>query len=128
VILKGAGTVVARGDRRVLVVPTGGPALSSGGTGDVLTGIVSALLAAGLDAFEAAGLGAWWHGETADRLPQAEPGFGLLASELADAFPATARALRAACGAAERAIERRGEEGEDGRGRSVGLQLRFPGP
>lgn len=128
VILKGAGTVVAEATGRVLVVPTGGPALSSGGTGDVLTGIVSALLAAGLDAFEAAGLGAWWHGETADRLPQAEPGFGLLASELADAFPATARALRAACGAAERAIERRGEEGEDGRGRSVGLQLRFPGP
>ena len=128
VILQGAGPVVAEATGRVLVVPTGGPALSSGGTGDVLTGIVSALLAAGLDAFEAAGLGAWWHGETADRLPQAEPGFGLLASELADALPATARALRAACVAAERAIERRGEEGEDGRGRSVGLQLRFPGP
>lgn len=128
VILKGAGTVVAEPTGRVLVVPTGGPALSSGGTGDVLTGIVSALLAAGLEAFEAAGLAAWWHGETADRLPQAESGFGLLASELADALPATARALRAACGAAPRAGGREGKDGEDGRGLRAGLQLRFPGP
>jgi len=119
VLLKGAGSVVAEPGGRVLVVPTGGPALSSGGTGDVLTGIVAALLAAGLDPFEAAGLAAWWHGAAADGLPQSTLGFGLLASELADALPAAARALRAAV-----------DEGEDGDGssRRDGLSLRFPGP
>lgn len=124
VVLKGAGTVVAEPGGRVLVVPTGGPVLSSGGTGDVLTGIIASILAAGLEPFEAAGLGAWWHGATADRMPQSEPGFGLLASELADALPATARGLRAACSR----VDRGGEDGEDGRAFGAGLQLRFPGP
>jgi len=84
VILKGAGSVVADPTGRVLIIPTGGPALASAGTGDVLTGIVAALLAAGLASFEAASLAAWWHGAAADRLDRGRPGFGLLASELAD--------------------------------------------
>ncbi len=122
VLLKGAGTIVADPEGRVVIVPTGGPSLSSGGTGDVLTGIAAALVAGGLAAFEAAALAAWWHGAAADRLPQAALGFGLLASELADALPATARALQAAAG------EAGGEDAEDGRARCTGLQLRFPGP
>ena len=133
VLLKGAGSVIADPGGRVLVVPTGGPALSSGGTGDVLTGIAAALLAAGLDAFEAAGLAAWWHGAAADRLPQSALGFGLLASELADALPATARALQAlgsgSCsGEGDGESRKNGEDKENGRARQMGLQLRFPGP
>lgn len=124
VVLKGAGTVIAAPAGRVLVVPTGGPALSSGGTGDVLTGVVASLLAAGLAAFEAAGLAAWWHGATADRSAQAETGFGLLASELADALPGAAGALRREL----REAVSGGEDGEDGRARGADLQLRFPGP
>jgi NAD(P)H-hydrate epimerase len=87
VVLKGAGTVVADPLGRVLIIPTGGPALASGGTGDVLTGVVAALLAAGRPAFEAAALAAWWHGATADTLDPGRVGFGLLASEIADGLP-----------------------------------------
>jgi len=90
VVLKGAGTVVADPAGRVLIIPTGGPVLASGGTGDVLTGIVAALLAAGRPAFEAAALAAWWHGATADRLDPGRAGFGILASEIADGLPACA--------------------------------------
>ena len=113
VLLKGAGTVIADPAGRTLIVPTGGPALASGGTGDVLTGIVAALLAARRPAFEAASLAAWWHGASADRLDAARLGFGLLASEVADGLPACAADI----------LNRDGEEGahED-------LVLRFPGP
>ena len=93
VILKGARTVIADPTGRALITPTGGPSLATGGTGDVLTGIVAALLASGCDAFEAAGLAAWWHGAAADGLPQARVGFGLLASELADALPEAAEQM-----------------------------------
>jgi len=117
VVLKGARTVVANPDGRALIIPTGGPALATGGTGDVLTGVVAALLAAGRSGFEAAGLAAWWHGATADHLPANRAGFGLLASELADALPEVAASIL------ERA-ESEAAEGERG-GR---LDLRFPGP
>ncbi len=137
VVLKGAGSIVAEPGGRALIVPTGGPALASGGTGDVLTGLVAALLAAGQTAFDAAALAAWWHAATADRLPQAELGFGLLASELADALPACARALQAEAvseGMSEAMSEAMSEEqadgqdGDDGSARRFALQLRFPGP
>lgn len=114
VVLKGARTVVADPDGRVRIVATGGPALASGGTGDVLTGIVAALLAARLEAFEAASLAAYWHGAAADGLPQSRMGFGLLASEVADALPAAAVDIAARAAA------------EDDT--SDPLVLRFPGP
>ena len=111
VVLKGAGTVVSDPTGRVLIIPTGGPVLASGGTGDVLTGIVAALLAAGRPAFEAAALAAWWHGATADRLDPGRVGFGLLASEIADGLPA--------CAAEIMDSNALGEPDED-------LDLRFP--
>ena len=113
VVLKGAASVVADPRGRSLVVPTGGPALATGGTGDVLTGIVAALLASGMEAFDAAGLAAWWHGGAADRLMRGRLPFGLLAGELADSLPECLAAL--AAGAQQE------EHGED-------LELRFPGP
>ena len=75
--------MVADAEGRVLVIPTGGPVLATGGTGDVLTGMVAALLASSMSAFEAAGLAAWWHGASADRLAAAGVDFGILASEIA---------------------------------------------
>ena len=101
VVLKGARTVIADPTGRALITPTGGPALATGGTGDVLTGIVAALLASGCDAFDAAGLAAWWHGAAADGLQAARVGFGLLASELADALPAAAEDMMARAEARE---------------------------
>jgi hydroxyethylthiazole kinase-like uncharacterized protein yjeF len=101
VVLKGAGTVVADPTGRVLIVPTGGPLLASAGTGDVLTGVVAALLAAGRPAFEAAALAAWWHGATADKIDPRRAGFGLLAGELADALPSCAAEIRTSSAAEE---------------------------
>jgi len=99
--------------------------LATGGTGDVLTGVVAALLGSGLAPFEAAGLAAWWHGAAADRCTaERDVAFGLLASELADALPATAAALRR--GRIDPAIASEGGEGRDGEGHA-GLAIRFPG-
>jgi NAD(P)H-hydrate epimerase len=93
VLLKGAATVTADGDSLV-VNPTGGPLLGSGGTGDVLLGLVTGLLAQGMDAGPAAALAAWIHGFTADRLSTRLGDAGLLAGELAAAVPEAVAALR----------------------------------
>ncbi len=61
VCLKGPDTVVADAHGKVRVVTIGGPELAKAGTGDVLAGVVGALLAQGTDAFDAACLGAWLH-------------------------------------------------------------------
>ena len=62
VLLKGSTTVVARPDGAVRVNPTGTPALATAGSGDVLAGLCGALLAGGLDPFDAGSVGAWLHG------------------------------------------------------------------
>jgi NAD(P)H-hydrate epimerase len=94
-------TVIAGPDGRVAVNPTGGPVLGSGGTGDVLTGVVAALVGQGLAAFEAAALGAWLHGAAGDRLAARRGRSGVLAGELAAELPEAAEALRATRTAAE---------------------------
>jgi hydroxyethylthiazole kinase-like uncharacterized protein yjeF len=66
VLLKGAATVVADADGEVYINPTGNSGLASGGTGDVLTGVIAALLGRGLSGIEAAALGAYIHGAAGD--------------------------------------------------------------
>ncbi|OGX68659.1 MAG: NAD(P)H-hydrate dehydratase [Paenibacillus sp. RIFOXYA1_FULL_44_5] len=66
-VLKGTHTVIAAPDGRVYVNPTGNAGMSTGGAGDVLTGIIAGLLAQGLDAIQAACLGVYLHGEAGDR-------------------------------------------------------------
>ncbi len=92
VVLKGARTVIAAPDGRLAICPTGNPAMGSGGTGDALTGCIAALLARGLDGFEAACAGAYWHGAAGDLVVRAQGPQGLLASDLIEALP---RALAA---------------------------------
>jgi hydroxyethylthiazole kinase-like uncharacterized protein yjeF len=83
VVLKGAGTVVAQPDGRVAVNPTGNPGLATGGSGDVLSGLIGALLAQGWPAWPAALAGVWLHGAAADRLVEEGSGpIGLTAGEL----------------------------------------------
>jgi hydroxyethylthiazole kinase-like uncharacterized protein yjeF len=113
VLLKGAASIVAEPKGRIVVNPTGGPALGSGGTGDVLLGMVAGLLAQGQDAAQAAALAAFWHGFAADRLSLRSGPAGLLAGDLAGELPAAADALRAAAAA---------EAG------SAALALAFPEP
>jgi hydroxyethylthiazole kinase-like uncharacterized protein yjeF len=94
VLLKGAGTVIAAPDGRVAINPTGGPALGTGGTGDVLLGLVTGLLVQGCAPFDAAVLAAFVHGAAADRLVERDGSSGLLASDLAREVPATCNTLR----------------------------------
>ena len=123
VILKGAGTVVTEPGGRALIIPTGGPALASAGTGDVLTGAVAALLASGRPAFEAAGLAAWWHGASADQIDAPRVGFGLLASEVADELPKCASEM-----IRKMSADRNVDLGMDRERPDAELVLRFPGP
>ena len=74
VALKGAGTVVA-GEGQVFVNTSGNPYMASGGTGDVLTGMIAGLLAQKMSPFEATRTAVYWHGLAADRAPtSAGPG------------------------------------------------------
>ncbi len=102
VVLKGDDSLVAAPDGRVAVSPGATPALATAGTGDVLTGVIAALLAQGLDPFPAAAAGVRIHAEAgkeaARRLGAVE---GVIASDVIAALPA-ARA-----------------RGEDGEGRDA---------
>ena len=91
VLLKGPGTVVADPGGRAAICPLGGPWLASAGTGDVLTGIVAAFLARGVEPFAAAAAAAFVHGSAADRAGHT----GLVAGDLVGALPATLEALAA---------------------------------
>jgi hydroxyethylthiazole kinase-like uncharacterized protein yjeF len=94
VLLKGTHTVIAtpQGDTRITA--TGTPVLATGGTGDVLTGAIAALLARGLDPFDAATAGAYVHG-LAGRLAGERTGEGTLSGEVAAALPDAVRSLGA---------------------------------
>jgi NAD(P)H-hydrate epimerase len=82
VLLKGAGTLVAS-DGEVLALNTSGnPGMATGGMGDVLSGIIGALLAQGLSPHDAARFGALLHGMAADRAAARDGQRGLLASDL----------------------------------------------
>lgn len=83
VVLKGAGSIIARPDGAVAVNPTGNPALATAGSGDVLSGICGALLAQGWPQWEAALAATWLHGRAADQLVEQGMGpVGLTAGEL----------------------------------------------
>jgi len=87
VVLKGAGTVVAHPDGSCAVNPTGNALLATGGTGDVLTGLIGALLAQGFPCGEAAEIGVYLHGEAANRLMDQGLETGMAASRLIDLLP-----------------------------------------
>ncbi|MEM7682477.1 MAG: NAD(P)H-hydrate dehydratase [Planctomycetota bacterium] len=83
VLLKGKHSVATNGDA-VYINTSGNAALATAGTGDVLTGVIAALMARGMSAMDAASLGAYAHGSAADRWAEKRGPSGLLARELAD--------------------------------------------
>ena len=85
-LLKGTRTVIAAPDGAARINLTGSPALATAGTGDVLTGVIGALLARGVDAFPAAWAGAYVHG-LAGLLAGAAMGEGVVAGDVADRLP-----------------------------------------
>jgi NAD(P)H-hydrate epimerase len=93
-LLKGSGTLVSDG-ARLYRNTSGNPGMATGGSGDVLTGVIAALAGQGLGAFDAAVLGAWVHGRAGD-LAAAELGLtALAATDLLDYLPAAFRELEA---------------------------------
>jgi hydroxyethylthiazole kinase-like uncharacterized protein yjeF len=94
VVLKGAFTVVAEPDGRMVVLPFANPALATAGSGDVLAGTIVGLRAQGMDPFEAAVAGTYLHG-LAGELARADLGdMGVVAGDLPSRLPHALRAIR----------------------------------
>ena len=86
IVLKGSVTIITDGST-TLLNPTGNPGLATAGSGDVLTGIISSLLARGLDPIIAAGAGVFLHGLAADITAEEIGRDNLIASDLIDCLP-----------------------------------------
>ena len=84
-VLKGAGTITADPDGTVIVNATGAPALATAGSGDVLTGVIAALLAKGMPPLQAAAAGVAVHGRAGEACVH---GDGTIASDVVEALPA----------------------------------------
>jgi hydroxyethylthiazole kinase-like uncharacterized protein yjeF len=91
-VLKGSTTVVSAPNGRVRANPTGTPWLATAGSGDVLSGLCGALLAGGLDAFDAGSVGAFLHGLSGRIAADDAP---IAATDLLDALPAAFATVRA---------------------------------
>jgi NAD(P)H-hydrate epimerase len=90
VVLKGPATLITDGNRQAHN-ETGNPGMATGGTGDVLTGVIAALVAQGLSAFEAARLGTWIHGRAGDLAATEVGEISMTARDLLERLPAAFR-------------------------------------
>ena len=95
-VLKGAHTVVAAPDGRVMISPFANPGLASAGTGDVLAGTIVGLLSQELALEDAAALGVYLHGAAGERVRDELGDAGMVAGDLLSALPLAIRALAAA--------------------------------
>jgi NAD(P)H-hydrate epimerase len=95
VVLKGAGTLVCDGVR-LYQNTTGNSGMATGGTGDVLAGVIAALIGQKLDSFEAACLGVYIHGLAGDIVAREKGKHSLIASDLIDALPLAFTTFQAA--------------------------------
>lgn len=86
VLLKGHNTVITDGNR-YYVNPTGNPGMAVGGSGDVLAGIITALIGQGIEPLEAAACGAWLHGAAGDLCAEEIGQYGMLPSDMLEVLP-----------------------------------------
>ncbi len=87
VVLKGAQSVIASAGQPSAVNSTGNPGMATGGSGDVLAGMVVSLMGQGLAAYDAARLATWLHGRAGDRIARRTSEYSLIASDLIDELP-----------------------------------------
>jgi NAD(P)H-hydrate epimerase len=92
VVLKGAGTVVTDGEK-IYVNKTGNPGMATAGAGDVLTGVITALMGQGLNNFDAAVLGVYVHGLAGDIAAKKLGQISLIATDIIDALPEAFRKI-----------------------------------
>jgi NAD(P)H-hydrate epimerase len=86
-VLKGARTVIAAPDGTAYINPTGNPNLASGGTGDVLSGMIAGFVSQGLAPLDAAAISVYLHGLAADIYSEEENAYSLSAGDLLDYVP-----------------------------------------
>lgn len=87
VVLKGSGTVIAAPDGELILNTTGNPGMAKGGSGDVLAGMIAALLAQGMDPTIAAAAGAYLHGLAGDRCAERYSEHAMLPTDLVNLLP-----------------------------------------
>jgi NAD(P)H-hydrate epimerase len=92
-VLKGARTLISSPEGRLAINSTGNPGLASGGTGDVLTGLIAGFVAQGLSPFDAACMGVYCQGKAADRLARRLGEQGMLAMDLLPEIPVVLKSL-----------------------------------
>ncbi len=93
-ILKGFRTLVADPQGNVFINPTGNPGMATGGTGDVLTGVIGGLLAQGIPTIQALQAGVYLHGFAGDLVREQKGEYGLLATDLIERLPIAIERLR----------------------------------
>lgn len=86
-VLKGGPTCIFHPDAPIYICPRGTPALATAGTGDVLTGILAAMLAQGLSPLEAAKTGVYLHAASGENASQVETVYGVIASDIIEHLP-----------------------------------------
>lgn len=92
-VLKGHNTIVAAPDGRAYENQTGNPGMATGGSGDVLTGIITAFMAQGVEPFAAAALGVYFHGLAGDIAMKEKGVLSLIATDLLKKLPEALKAL-----------------------------------
>jgi NAD(P)H-hydrate epimerase len=93
VVLKGAGTIVAQHGKPTALNVTGNPGMATGGSGDVLSGLLVGLLAQGLDPYDAARAAVYLHGRAGDMVAWRASQAGLAAGDLIEELPYVFREL-----------------------------------
>lgn len=94
IALKGARTVISDPDGNVYINPTGNPGMATGGTGDVLTGMIAGFVAQGMDVLSSAILGVYLHGLAGDMAAMEYTEMGLIATDLIERIPEAIKVVR----------------------------------